>query len=194
MSEPFPRKRAPVPRPNPAFTRLLGDLRRQARSLARSAEDADDLVQDTLLRVWARLEMDRQGASDAAPLEDLGAYAVATLRARARARRGQGLRPLPHGSVVTAGDSAEAGAAVRPGAPARIAVAETLAALDRLPTDQAQVLRLRGLRGLSYAEIAAETGLPLGTVTSRLARGRAALRDALGLDETTPIRALFDKI
>jgi RNA polymerase sigma factor (sigma-70 family) len=50
------------------------------------------------------------------------------------------------------------------------------AALDALPEGQARLLRMRALEGRSYAEIARRTGLPLGTVTSRLARGRAALR------------------
>ena len=48
--------------------------------------------------------------------------------------------------------------------------AEALAALAQLPRDQQVLLRLRAIDGLSYADIARKTGLPLGTVTSRLAR------------------------
>jgi DNA-directed RNA polymerase specialized sigma24 family protein len=87
---PIPLPSASVPR---AFAELLPELRRTARRLSRSPEDADDLVQETLLRVWARVAMTAQGTSDAAPVSDLRAYAFATLRnppnaaAAARVRR-----------------------------------------------------------------------------------------------------------
>ena len=76
------------------FAALLSDLRSSARRLARSGEDADDLVQDTLLRVWARMAMAAHGGGDAAAVEDLRAYAFATLRHRAF-QRAPVARPVP---------------------------------------------------------------------------------------------------
>jgi RNA polymerase sigma-70 factor (ECF subfamily) len=139
-------------------------------------------VQETLLRVWARVAMTAQGASDAAPVTDLRAYAFATLR-NAAARRG----PPPGSDDERRGRSPR-----RPTPRPRIwPCGDALAALDALPSDQARLLRMRALEGRSYAEIARHTGLPLGTVTSRLARGRAALRLKLGLPPGAPVSDLF---
>jgi len=64
---------------------------------------------------------------------------------------------------------------------ARIQAAESLGeALDRLAVEFREVLVLRELEGLSYKEIAQVTGAPIGTVMSRLARGRRQLAIALG--------------
>lgn len=73
----------------------------------------------------------------------------------------------------------------------RLGCAEALAALAGLPEDQLHLLRLRAMEGLSYARIARRTGLPLGTVTSRLARRRAALRLALDLPPRAPVAELL---
>ena len=175
----FPPK-PPEPRVIPTDTArhveaLLPDLRRVGRRLSRTWEDADDLVQDTLLRVWTRM-----ADPDAGEITDLRAYAFTALRNRARARS------LPFSELTT--DPGQA-----PEAPARLACADTLAAIDALPPEQAQLLRLRAIEGQSYAEIAAATGLPIGTVTSRLARGRAALCEKMGLSPDTPVSALLDQ-
>ncbi|WP_224814576.1 RNA polymerase sigma factor [Hasllibacter sp. MH4015] len=175
-------KAGPLPQSR-IFAALLSDLRASARRLTRSAQDADDLVQDTLLRVWSRMAMAAEAASDAAPIEDLRAYAFATLRHRAFARFSIAPPleaededfPAPRGS-----DAAT-----------RLGCAEALAALDDLPADQQRLLRMRAMDGLSYAEIAKKTGLPLGTVTSRLARGRAAMREALDLPPGAPVTDLL---
>lgn len=164
-----------------AFLALLPDLKRSARRLSRTVEDADDLVQETLLRVWSRLAMARAGASDAAPVEDLRAYAFATLRNCARTRAGGA---PPRGTAAATPEDTDAAAALpdpRADPAAQLAAREAMRALSDLPDEQQSLLRLRVLDGLSYAEIASQTGLPMGTVTSRLSRGRRALRQALGL-------------
>ena len=60
--------------------------------------------------------------------------------------------------------------------------ASVLAALARLPEEQRAVVALREWEGLDYEEIAAIEGVPVGTVRSRLARARAALRELLEPD------------
>lgn len=164
-----------------AFAALLPELGRSARRLSSTSDEADDLVQETLLRVWARLAMSDQGASDAAPITDLRAYAFATLR-NVAARRPKG--QLSDGTAVDVAAPPDA-------ASAHVAMRAALRALDQLPADQATLLRMRAMEGRSYAEIAARTGLPLGTVTSRLARGRAALRARLGLPPGASVSDLF---
>ena len=90
----------------------------------------------------------------------------------------------------------DAGAALQPAsapeAPARLACAETLAALDDLTPDQAELLRLRAVEGLSYAEMARRLRVSEGTVTSRLSRARAALRKRLDLAPDAPVTFLID--
>jgi RNA polymerase sigma-70 factor (ECF subfamily) len=185
MSDPSPAGLPPASART--FLALLPDLRRTARRLSRSVEDADDLVQETLLKVWSRLAMARTGGGDAAPVVDLRAYAFATLRNCARTR-GQGVPPAgttdPEASPE---DQPDRGA----DADAHLAAGRAIEALETLPEDQRLLLRLRAFDGLSYAEIAAETGLPMGTVTSRLSRGRRALRLALGLPHDAAVADLL---
>jgi len=168
-----------------AFAALLPELHRSARRLSGSPEDADDLVQETLLRVWSRIAMGAQGASDAAPVDDLRAYAFATLRNAAKRR--------PAVPTRVSDDLIEDVPDLPDAAPAHLACSDALTALNALPADQADLLKMRALDGHSYAEIARRTGLPMGTVTSRLARGRAALREALGLPQGAPVRHLFQR-
>ncbi len=167
------------------FTALLTDLQRSARRLARSGEDADDLVQDTLLRVWSRMAMISEGHPEAAPIEDLRAYAFATLRHRAFARYSIA-RPVEDGAETESIAAPRGSDGV-----ARLACAEALEALADLPPEQQVLLQLRAMDGMSYAQIARKTGLPLGTVTSRLARGRATLRQVLDLPPGAPVTDLL---
>ena len=140
-------------------------------------------VQDTLLRVWSRMAMSLEGGTDATPIDDLRAYAFATLRHRAF-RRGSFAPPADVEAEDIVAPRGSDGVT-------RIACAEALEALDALPHDQQVLLRLRAMDGLSYADIARKTGLPLGTVTSRLARGRAAMRVALDLPPGAPVTDLL---
>jgi RNA polymerase sigma-70 factor (ECF subfamily) len=59
-------------------------------------------------------------------------------------------------------------------------------AMARLPEEQRQVLLLVGLEGMRYEEVAAVLQLPVGTVRSRLSRGREALRGLLGMSARDP--------
>jgi RNA polymerase sigma-70 factor (ECF subfamily) len=58
----------------------------------------------------------------------------------------------------------------------RIAVLDLQAALERLPLEQRQVILLVALEDMAYADVAQTLGIPIGTVMSRLARGRERLR------------------
>lgn len=156
---------------------LIPDLRRVARRLKRSDAEAEDLTQETLLRLWTRL-----ADPEAEPIKNLRAYAFTTLRHQA----GNASR------AVQSTDNIAEPSIPEPG-PDRVALTQLAQALEDLPKAQADLLRLRGIEGLSYTEIARQTGLPLGTVTSRLARGRAALCKAMGLSPETPVSDLLGR-
>ncbi len=130
----------------------------------RDAEKADDLVQDCLVRAMSRWHLWRPTGSLRAwlftILHNLHVNAVVQ-----QARRGQTVAPN------ALGEQAES-----PVQHDRAHLAEVVAALDQLPDEQRRVLLLIALEDFTYAEAAAITGVPIGTVMSRLARGRATLR------------------
>jgi RNA polymerase sigma-70 factor (ECF subfamily) len=145
---------------------LLPRLRRFARSLARNAQDADDLVQITAERALVRADQFR-------PEHSVAGWLFGILRnawideGRSRRRRETLLEP-------------EALAGV--GDPAAGSDPELLClqdALERLAEDQRLAVALVLVEGLSYKEAASIMGVPVGTLTSRLARGREALQSML---------------
>jgi RNA polymerase sigma-70 factor (ECF subfamily) len=153
---------------------LLPRLRRFARALARNAADADDLVQTAIERALAHAGQLRADAPVAAWL--FGILRNAWIdEQRARARRGKLLAP---------------DAALEEVADTRGAPAESLAVQDavaRLPEEQRLAVALVLVEGLSYKEAAHVMEVPIGTLTSRLARAREALQAMLG-EQTEPGR------
>lgn len=144
-------------------------LRRYARVLCPRREDADDLVQDTLERAWAK-------AALWPGVVDMRAWLFGVmhhLHADQR-RRGQ-LDTEPLATDLPA-------PAVTPGA-----LLDIETALQRLPADQRETLVLVAVEQLSYAEVAQALGLPIGTVMSRLFRARERLR-ALMEGHAVPVR------
>lgn len=138
-------------------------LRRYARALTGDATAADDLVQDCLERALSRLALWRPGSNMRAWLFTI----MRRLWINELERRA--CRPPP-GSLD---DYPE------PAAPddqnARLAVRDLDTALKALPPEQREVILLVGLEGMSYAEAAEVTSVPVGTVMSRLKRGRDRL-------------------
>jgi RNA polymerase sigma-70 factor (ECF subfamily) len=138
-------------------------LRRYARALSGDDGEADDLIQDTLERALARLHQWRDGENPRKWLFSiLHNLYVDGLRRKSR-------RP-PHVGLESLGMEQSAPAA--DGASGR----DLDRALQMLSGEQRQVVLLVGLEGLSYAETADILEIPVGTVMSRLARGRDRLR------------------
>lgn len=81
-----------------------------------------------------------------------------------------------HGHVETFDRAGVEACTIPPGQEQQIEVRETLRALSALPEEQRQVLVLVAIEDLSYDEVAQVLGIPIGTVMSRLARGRERLR------------------
>ena len=151
---------------------LIPRLRRYARALTGEASAADDLVQDTLERAWNKLHLWRHGS-------DLRAWLFTIMHNvhvnQVRSRRPGMLVPLDE-------DTAEA--PVRPTQSDMLEVRDIDIALRQLPLEQREVLLLIALERMSYGETAKTLGIPIGTVMSRLARGRERLRIALGAEAT----------
>jgi len=148
---------------------LIPRLRRFARALAGSREAADDLVQDTLERAWTKRHLWQAGTNLRAWLFAVmhGVYVNGTRRRW----RAESLDALENSAPERADDGASAETAV--------AVGELREALQALSEEQREVVLLVGLEQLSYAEAANVLEVPIGTVMSRLARGRERLRQLL---------------
>jgi RNA polymerase sigma-70 factor, ECF subfamily len=147
---------------------LLPRLRRFARALTRNPHDADDLVQIALERALARADQLRPDAALAGWVFGILRNAwIDELRARARSERI--FAPAETGQNV--GDP-------RQGAQADLLSVQD--AMARLPDEQRVAVALVLVEGLSYKEAAHVMEVPIGTLTSRLARGREALQAMLG--------------
>jgi RNA polymerase sigma-70 factor, ECF subfamily len=147
---------------------LLPRLRRFARALTRNPHDADDLVQVALERALARAHQLRPDAALAAWVFGILRHAWIDER-RARSRSERVFAPEESGQNV--GDA-------RQGAQAeRLSVQD---AMGHLPQDQRLAVALVLIEGFSYKEAAHVMDVPIGTLTSRLARAREALQAMLG--------------
>lgn len=141
----------------------LPRLRRYARAMLGDRVAADDLVQDTLERAWSRLAQWRAGS-------DLRAWLFSIMH---NLRVDQLRRPSLRTESI---DEAHCEVATRATQTDQLEVMDIAAALAQLPEEQRAVLLLVALEEMSYADIAATLGIPLGTVMSRLSRGREKLR------------------
>lgn len=147
---------------------LLPRLRRFARALARNPHDADDLVQVALERALARAHQLRPDAALAGWVFGILRHAwIDELRARARTERVF----APEESGQNVGDA-------RQGAQAEMLSVQD--AMGRLPQEQRIAVALVLVEGLSYKEAAHVMDVPIGTLTSRLARAREVLQAMLG--------------
>jgi RNA polymerase sigma-70 factor (ECF subfamily) len=157
----------------------VGALRRYARALAGSAVDADDLVQECLARVLAQMRAWRE-------VRDIRAYLFTTLH---NVFIDTGRRRRSAGTEVPLED-----ATARLVMPAtqtfRLEIRDLMDALAQIPREQREVVLLVGMEGMSYGEAAESIGVPIGTVMSRLSRGREALRQLTTHGRTTRLRVV----
>ena len=149
-------------------------LRRYSRALVNNRDDADDLVQDTLERAWAKSGL--WGG-----VADMRAWLFSIMHNL----HADGVR-RPKLHTVTMDDDAPE-VPVMPTQGDRLAVLDLQAALDLLPVEQKEVLLLVALEDMAYAAVAQALGIPIGTVMSRLSRACALMRDALAPEATRPV-------
>ena len=150
-------------------------LRRYARALLGDRAAADDLVQDTLERAWSRIRQWQAGS-------DLRAWLFSIMH---NLRVDQMRRlTVPTHSI----DEDDFEVPTRPTQTDELELRDLESALRQLPDEQREVLLLVALEDMNYADIAATLGIPVGTVMSRLSRGRERLR--LVMDGQAPVAKL----
>lgn len=150
------------------YGRYAGAVRTVARSLVRDPELADDVVQQTFLKAW-------QAATQFDERREISPWLYAIARRSAIDLLRRERRP------TVADHDPEADVGVHAVSFERTwEVYELRRALDQLPPEEREVMRLSHLLGLTHPEIAERTGVPLGTVKSRSARAHRRLAASLG--------------
>ncbi|MGH6626715.1 MAG: sigma-70 family RNA polymerase sigma factor [Burkholderiaceae bacterium] len=145
----------------------IPSLRRYARALTGNAWAADDLVQDTLERACSKWRLWMAGTDLRAWLFTLMYNLFVSQQRRWARQPGAGLDGNDAGPELVAPDAA------------LDLSLDLQRCLMRLPEDQRAVLLLASLEDLSYEEIAKVTGVPMGTVMSRLSRARRRLHELM---------------
>jgi RNA polymerase sigma-70 factor, ECF subfamily len=163
--------------------REIPRLRRYARALTRAADRADDLVQDTLVRALAKGHLWQPGTDIRAWLFTImhNQY-VNMVRRQARETATVDVEQVSSTLVATTDPTSS------------WQLRELDRALARLPDEQREVVLLVGLEGMAYDSAAQILGVPIGTVRSRLSRGRETLRGLMERqEEPTPPSAGANK-
>lgn len=163
----------------PRIEQHIPRLRRYARALTGERTAADDLVQDTLERAWAKLRLWRPGS-------DLRAWLFTVMHNvyvnQVRARAAQPLMAHEDEGLNTPDRARQSD---------MLEVRDLDVVLKELPEEQREVLLLVALEQLSYAETAKVLGIPIGTVMSRLSRARERLRRIMaGMPEAAGLRVI----
>src|SRR5205085_253739 len=144
-------------------------LRRYARALTRDVVSADDLVQDCLTRALGKLHLWQEGS-------DLRAWLFTILHNQYVNRIRRAVR---EGATVALNET-EPMLSRAPQQTKRLELRDLERAIAQLPEEQRSVILLVGLEGMRYEEVAAVLDVPVGTIRSRLSRGREALRKLTG--------------
>jgi RNA polymerase sigma factor (sigma-70 family) len=148
------------------LTALLPRLRRFAHGLSRTPADAEDLAQAAVERALrSRNQWENGTRLDSWMFRITRNIWIDTVRSRNRADRI--FAPPQAGEDV--------GIDGRPGMEAKVEMGFLMRAMDQLPDEQREVIALVSIEGMGYREAAGLLDIPIGTLTSRLVRGRQAL-------------------
>ena len=159
---------------------LIPALRAFAWSISRNGSDADDLVQDTLIKAWSHRDKFETGTNLRAWLFTIlrNTYYTAVVRRRREVRD----EDDQYARALTSAPTQEWG----------LAIHALQAALEQLPAEHREALILVGAAGLSYEEAADICGCALGTIKSRVNRARNRLLKVMDIDQVSdairPIR------
>lgn len=150
---------------------LIPALRAFAWSLSRNGSDADDLVQDTLIKAWTHREKFEPGTNLRAWLFTIlrNTFYTSAVRKRREVPDGDG----KHAATLHAAATQDWSVALR----------GLQQALQKLPDEHREALILVGAAGLTYEEAAEICGCALGTIKSRVNRARARLLKILDAEE-----------
>ncbi len=166
------------------FTALVrryhAPLRRMLQAILRNPQDTEDVIQETLLRAYRFLHRFDPARPFGPWLFQIGANLAKNHLRKGRGRTELSLEASPD-EGEDAGYEGEWLADERPlrEVEGRRLKEAVRAAVARLPDEQRVVLEMRVIGELTYKEIAASLGVPMGTVMSRLNRGRARIQEEL---------------
>jgi RNA polymerase sigma-70 factor (ECF subfamily) len=149
---------------------LIPRLRRYARALTRNEVAADDLVQDCLVRALAKQHLWQEGT-------DLRAWLFTILHNQ---YVNHVRRCMREGTAVSVSDT-EPSLTHAADQGTHLELRDLDRALAQLPDEQRTIILMVGLEGMHYEAVADIIGVPVGTVRSRLSRGREALRRLMGI-------------
>jgi RNA polymerase sigma-70 factor (ECF subfamily) len=163
-------------------------LRRYARALTRDLTRADDLVQSCLMRAFAKQHLWQPGTY-------LRGWLFTILH---NAHVNEVRRSVREGKTVSIEDAAPV-LTIKSNAIDALQLRDLERALDKLAPEHRQVILLIGLEGMSYEAVASILDIPIGTVRSRVSRGRDQLRILMGVEDklqpsvATPARPETDR-
>ena len=153
------------------LTELLPRLRRFAHALSRNRADADDLTQMAVERALRSKAQWQPGTRlDSWTYRIMRNLWIDTVRARSRKEKLE----------APAEEAEQIGEDPRDGIEASIDLQRMIGAMQRLPEEQREVVALILIEGFGYRETSEMLGVPIGTVSSRLVRGRSALLALVG--------------
>jgi RNA polymerase sigma-70 factor (ECF subfamily) len=160
-----------------SITEHIPRLRRYARALVGDRYVADDLVQDTLERAWNKYYLWRPGSDLRAWLFTI-MHNVFVNQARRRRYESEELTDETPAAAVraTQGDQLE--------------LRDVDRVLSSISPEQREVVLLVAVEQLTYDEVSRVLDVPIGTVMSRLSRGRERMRQALGGQTTVPLKVV----
>lgn len=157
----------------------LNDLFRMASRLLGDAARAEDVVQEVYLQAWKSFDRFEAGTNCRAWLFKILFHCISHYR-----RKWFNLRLIKDSEEFL-----EQNVACSPSVPEELTDNDILAALDRVPSDYRAAVLLCDVEEFTYKEIAEVLRIPMGTVMSRLSRGRKLLRDQLaGVAQSYGIR------
>ncbi len=154
---------------------VLPNLRRFARSLTHDAVDADDLVQQCLARALGKVQLWKAGT-------DLRAWLFRILH---NEYVSQIRRAARHGTAVDWSEY-ESTLTCAPGQIEQLEIRDLVRALTSLPEEQRTAVLMIGLAKGDYYEVASACKVPVGTIRSRLSRGRKNLRALMSVAPLEP--------
>ncbi len=146
-------------------------LRAFALSLTRNGSLADDMVQDTLVKGWTKIESFQAGTN-------MRAWLFTILRNTYYSNRRKAGREVSDVDGVMTNSLSE-----KPAHDGRLQMKDFRVAFEQLNDEQREALILVGASGFSYEEAAEMCGVAVGTIKSRTNRGRARLAEIMGLNE-----------
>ncbi|OUD08237.1 RNA polymerase subunit sigma [Marivivens niveibacter] len=157
--------------PRDAVIEHLPAMRAFAMSLTRNSAQADDLVQDSIVKAWKNFDKFQEGTN-------LRAWLFTILRNTFYSGRRKSKREVADVDGVMAATLSE-----KPSHDGRLAMADFEKCFAQLPDEQREALMLVGASGFSYEEAAETCKVAVGTIKSRVNRGRARLAELMDIGE-----------